>query len=416
MIFDSLNNTLPGLLPASFRGIPFFVPDASTEVGRRVAEHLFPGIDPAAYDDFGLSPELIDIEGMIVGDDYILQAQLLRAAFNTAGPGTLIHPWFGPMSVILEQPAEISFSAYELRVVRFSATFKRHQTGLLSGFTPTASLLMSAALSLVSLATALALSPSKHTLSRLRIDATQRASKQVINYWSTSTGQASAQIKEALPNAPVSSPQAFAASFSAVTDVIIELVNDLSNPSAIAPAAEENSITSGLDAQKALDLLTSAGSGFNALAKDAPSQPDTVLLLGAAADALAKAAHLSVYLDHGSRIDALTLRDSLVQRFDTFSETLGQLYDGAFAAIASEIGRGCQDLRLALIADINETIGRLPAAQTLVTERPTDAFQLANHLYGDNPAAIEDGYLTIIARNRPRHPAHLPAGRIEVTR
>ncbi|MCM0751947.1 hypothetical protein DEA98_13700 [Brucella pseudogrignonensis] len=42
MIFDSVSDILPGLLPASYRGISFFVPDTSTQVGRRVAEHLFP--------------------------------------------------------------------------------------------------------------------------------------------------------------------------------------------------------------------------------------------------------------------------------------------------------------------------------------------------------------------------------------
>lgn len=416
MIYDSIDNTLPGLLPASFRGISFFVPDASTEVGRRVAEHLFPGVDAAAYDDFGLAPELIDIEGMIVGDDYIQQAQALKSAFNTAGPGTLVHPWFGPMSVIMEQSAEISFSAFELRVVRFSATFKRYQESYSSGFNPTASLLISAALSLVSFALAFASSPSKLTLSRLRVDATQRASKQVVSFWNGSTGQASAQIKAALSSAPASSPQAFASGFAVVTDVIVGLVDDLSKASAVAPAAEASTSFSGLDARQAFDLLAAAGNGFHTLAKDTPSQPDTVLLLGAACDALAKAAHLSAYINHGSRNDALALRDGLVHRFDAFIDTLGTLYDGTFAAIASETGRAMQTVRLALIADINETIGRLPAAQTLVTERPTDAFQIANHLYGDNPAAIEDGYLTIITRNRPRHPAYLPAGRIEVIR
>lgn len=416
MIFDSIDNNLPGLLPASFRGIAFFVPDTSIEVGRRIAQHLFPGIDPAAYDDFGLSPELIDLNGMIVGDDYIHQAQLLKSAFNTAGPGTLVHPWFGPMSVILEQPAEISFSAYELRVVRFNATFKRHETGFSSGFMPTASLLISAALSLASLATALASSPFNRTLSRLRIDATQRASTQLTNYWNASTGQASAQIKAALTTAQAPSPQMFAGSFAAVTDVITGLVDDLSNPSAVAPASETSPSSSSLDVRQAVSLLSAAGNHFITLAKDAPSHPDTVLLLGAAADALAKTAHMTAFVEHTSRTDALSLRDGLVHHFDALIDTLGTLYDGSFAAIASETTHAIQDLRLALIADINETIGRLPAAQTLVTERPTDAFQIANHLYGDNPAAIEGGYLTIIARNRPRHPAYLPAGHIEVTR
>ncbi|MCM0751950.1 hypothetical protein DEA98_13715 [Brucella pseudogrignonensis] len=77
--------------------------------------------------------------------------------------------------------------------------------------------------------------------------------------------------------------------------------------------------------------------------------------------------------------------------------------------------RATRDVRLCLIADINEAIGRLPATRIIETDRATDAFQLANHLYGDDPSAIEDGYLSIIERNKPRHPAAIPSGRIEVS-
>ncbi|APY14205.1 hypothetical protein GJU93_16190 [Brucella sp. 10RB9212] len=415
MIFDSISDVLPGLLPASYRGISFHVPDTSTQVGRRVAEHLFPGIDQAAYDDFGLATQTVQVEGLVVSDSYIAQAQALKAAFETPGPGTLIHPWLGPMQVIMEETAEISFAAHELRVVRFSATFKRYNGMGLSGFASTASALVGSALSLVSLAASLTTSTSRRTLSRLRTDATQRTARQVVSYWQSSAGRASAMITAALPQTLPATPEALSSAASSVTDTIVNLVPDLAGTPAVAPAAEATSPSTGLSARQALDINASASAAFVVLAGDTVSRPDTVLLAGTAGDALAKAGQLAAYVEFGSRSEASALRDSLVGQLDAYTDLLSSLSDSDFAAEASATIRATRDVRLCLIADINEAIGRLPASRIIETDRPSDAFQIANHIYGDDPSAIEDGYLSIIERNRPRHPARIPAGRVEVT-
>jgi len=415
MIFDSISDVLPGLLPASYRGISFHVPDTSTQVGRRVAEHLFPGIDQAAYDDFGLATQTVQVEGLIVSDTYIAQAQALKAAFETPGPGTLIHPWLGPMQVVMEETAEISFAAHELRVVRFSATFKRYNGMGLSGFASTASALIGAAVSLVSLAASLTTSTSRRTLSRLRTDATQRTARQVVSYWQSSAGRASALITAALPQTLPATPEALSSAASSVTDMIVNLVPDLAGTPAVAPAVEATSSSTGLSARQALDINASAGAAFIVLAGDTVSRPDTVLLAGTAGDALAKAGQLAAYVEFGSRAEASALRDSLVGQLDAYTDLLSSLSDSDFAAEASATIRATRNVRLCLIADINEAIGRLPASRIIETDRPTDAFQIANHIYGDDPSAIEDGYLSIIERNRPRHPARIPAGRVEVT-
>ncbi|WP_024896817.1 DNA circularization N-terminal domain-containing protein [Brucella rhizosphaerae] len=415
MIFDSVSDILPGLLPASYRGISFFMPDTSTQVGRRVAEHLFPGIDVAAYDDLGLAPAIIQLDGLIVSDSYIASAKALQLAFETPGPGTLVHPWLGPMQVILEEPAEISFAAYELRVVRFSVSFKRYNGAGLLGSLSTASALISAALTLVSIASALMRSPSSRTMSRLRTDATQRAARSVVGYWQSNSGQASNLIAASLPQSLPATPDAFAATAGNITDSIVALVSDLAGTPAVAPAAEAISVSSALTGNQACDICATAGDAFTKLAGDTVSRPDTVLLAGSAGDALAKAAQLAAYVDFASRSEASSLRDSLVVKLDAYTDLLSSLADSNFAAEMSSSIRATRDVRLCLIADINEAIGRLPATRIIETDRATDAFLLANHLYGDDPASIEDGYLSIIERNRPRHPASIPSGRIEVT-
>ncbi|MFN3362718.1 MAG: DNA circularization N-terminal domain-containing protein, partial [Allorhizobium sp.] len=128
MRIDSLD-ALPGLVPGSYRGRTLHFLDTSSEHGRRVLEYLFPGADAPAYDDFGLLPSVLTIDALVIGDDYKVQVKSLQRAFETPGPGQLMHPWLGPMSVILEEPASIAFSVRELRVARINVRLKRVQIG-----------------------------------------------------------------------------------------------------------------------------------------------------------------------------------------------------------------------------------------------------------------------------------------------
>lgn len=124
-MFRSFVDTLPGLLPASFRGVPFFVLDASSEAGRRTAETLFPGRDDAHFDDLGKHQGIHQLTAIMVGDDYIARGKALMSACERPGAGTLIHPWLGRMRVILAEPASVQFSSSELRVARVALAVKQ---------------------------------------------------------------------------------------------------------------------------------------------------------------------------------------------------------------------------------------------------------------------------------------------------
>lgn len=412
MILDSVGHVLPGCLPASFRGVSFFVPDASTEAGRRVAEALFPGVDRAAYDDLGLAPAVINIEGMMVGDDYVIQARALQVAFERPGPGTLIHPWLGAMSVILEEPGEISFSSTELRVARFSATFKRAPSGLLS-FGGTAAVLLTAVTVFLAAVRSLGASPATTTLSRVSTLAAGRTGRLVSGIWSdVATGLAGPAIRTVLPGAGASDAQALSTAIATISDTVVSLVPAVAGEAAVAPAAGAAE-AAGLSPADAIALLLDAGSRIVALQDDAPATADRVMLISAGADAIGTAVSLSVYVDHASRQDALAMRGDLTAAIDTVRSAAGAIDAAEYAGAAAVGGRAALDLRAALAADINETIGRLPSVVVVTTTGPTDAFVLANDLYGDRVEAIEAGYRSIVERNRPRHPATLPAGRIE---
>lgn len=95
-----------GLLPASFRGVPFAVYSGNTGVGRRVALHQYPGRDAPWAEDMGRDARRYRFRGFLVTGDVVyfggpvaLQRLLLVAAAEKSGSGTLTHPTLGVLNV-----------------------------------------------------------------------------------------------------------------------------------------------------------------------------------------------------------------------------------------------------------------------------------------------------------------------------
>lgn len=87
------------LLPASFRGITFGVRGASADWGRKIVEHEYPGRATPWAEDLGRKGRTFSLQGFVLGDDVVRQIEALRAAAETRGPGTLVHPWLGSIEV-----------------------------------------------------------------------------------------------------------------------------------------------------------------------------------------------------------------------------------------------------------------------------------------------------------------------------
>lgn len=90
-----------GLLPASWRGVPFAVRDSSIRTGRKQAVHEYPYRDDVWVEDLGLDPGTIGFRGFIVGDDIQAQKFAMLAAAQAYGPGVLVHPSLGSVSASL---------------------------------------------------------------------------------------------------------------------------------------------------------------------------------------------------------------------------------------------------------------------------------------------------------------------------
>lgn len=111
------------LQSASFRGVPFKVEDEDSTGGRRVETHEYPNRDKPYTEDLGKVTFRASITAYVIGDDCFEQRDALKEALNKPGPGTLIHPSFGELSVCVDGEIRVSTSKTEGRMVRFDLRF-----------------------------------------------------------------------------------------------------------------------------------------------------------------------------------------------------------------------------------------------------------------------------------------------------
>lgn len=111
------------LVDASFRGVPFKTEDESLTAGRRVETHEFVNRDKPYTEDLGKATSRPKFSAYVIGDDCYEQRDRLIEALNKPGPGTLIHPAYGEMSVCVDGEINVSSSSSEGRMVRFDLRF-----------------------------------------------------------------------------------------------------------------------------------------------------------------------------------------------------------------------------------------------------------------------------------------------------
>jgi prophage DNA circulation protein len=86
------------LLPASFRGVGFWVDQAKTPVGQKGQLHEYPQRDLPYFEGLGQQSRVHDLTAFIVGADCLEQRDKLLKALEE-GAGELVHPWLGRLQV-----------------------------------------------------------------------------------------------------------------------------------------------------------------------------------------------------------------------------------------------------------------------------------------------------------------------------
>lgn len=110
------------LLPASFRGVSFFVESESEEFGPAYQVHQYP-LRTRPYTEYlGGAAQQWRMGLFVLGEDYMQQRDALRTALATPGPGTLVHPKLGRLEVVAIEPRR-SENTREGGMARFDVTF-----------------------------------------------------------------------------------------------------------------------------------------------------------------------------------------------------------------------------------------------------------------------------------------------------
>ncbi|MCI3943462.1 hydroxyacid dehydrogenase [Pseudomonas syringae] len=110
------------LLPASFRGVGFFIEKAVVPVGRKGQLHEFPQRDEPYFESLGKQSQVHTLTAFIVGRDCFEQRDKLLQALEQEGAGELVHPWLGRMHVQVGQ-CSVTHNLSEGGLVRLDLVF-----------------------------------------------------------------------------------------------------------------------------------------------------------------------------------------------------------------------------------------------------------------------------------------------------
>jgi len=408
---------------ASFRGVPFWVDSDSVPVGRRTQLHEYPKRDQPMVEDMGRRTREYRFTGFIIGDDFISHRDRLLVALDEPGPGELVHPWFGRVTVTAGD-CEVSHARDELGMVRFNLSFidgmltfpvqRANTRRQLAAHVPT---LLESAKARFDAAMA------KVDLVRQRVDAVRRA---------------------------VSSAYAFAINFLKPLTTLAASVGALAQSVLNAPDALSASLTSDVASVErwfsgygASGSVHSSKAKADAIAALSPAQPavsdpdiaaiqaaviglvqdvalidlllDMAQVPVASVQSVEQPAALSVQLEQGGTTveagtvmdDGVPVADDILAARDAISEAIWVI---AGDSLPEHFG-ALSDARLALDRHLTEVARSGVWLRPYQPRTTVSSLVLAHRLYGDALRGAE-----IVSRNAIRHPGFVPAVELQVAK
>lgn len=92
---------------ASFGGAKFFVRTGERTAGRRTVTHEYPLRDDPFVEDLGRGVRKFEVEGYVIGPEYLAARDALITALETEGAQELVHPLYGTKRVTLDGQVKI---------------------------------------------------------------------------------------------------------------------------------------------------------------------------------------------------------------------------------------------------------------------------------------------------------------------
>lgn len=401
------------LRPASFRGVGFLVDDDETMLGNRTAKYEYPGRHGAEHEQMGRMAGGFVVRAAVIGEGFVAAAAALEEALLKEGAGQLIHPHYGEKTVVVLDVRR-QHSASAVGEVRFQITFEE----TVNASYPVKATDTAAALGLAS--------GNLFSAIETQFNAVFNGSALPDFLIEDALGRANAftaQAEQLLSRNGVlnmiggSLPAwtSLATDFAANVTGLFRRIADFAKPKSApligaaatgnAPQMRPQGILAALSDATTL-RLTDALSGTSASAASRVRNAAALdgLFRGAAMAGLGAAAR---YATFDSREDAIAFRDLSADRMLALRDDYGAAgWDDAWAKSGLQLA--------ALSRDINERIGRLPRTLTVSPQVVRPSIALAHRLYGDNLGDLFTRAGDIVTRNRVRHPAFVPADRLEV--
>lgn len=417
-----MTKTWENLRPASFRGVAFEVESHSESGGRRVELHEYPLRDTPYAEDLGKKAGKWQIEAFLISrknSGYAEQRDKLREALNASGPGTLIHPYLGELSVsvdgysLKETTREGGYCTFSISFVeagqpvepdvekdtaanvldKAEAAKEAATAGFLDEYMPLLEDLEGLAgkvPALLSEATAFLGTPLS-ILSRAQSAASSvlalpdRLASRILGYLGTIRqlgGIATSGLKMNALTALLGKKSAGTASSWLVTSngVIAGIVGETS-----WPQAGGGSIGGGTPSPETPGVVVST----------VANRAETPLIDLIAAGAVIEAAIESADADYGTADDALASRDAVIDAIDEVQRA--NCSDAVFTALS--------ELAVAVNEDLTTRGAELPKLGSATLFMSMPALAASYRLYGDVRQAD-----AIVARNRIRHPGRVPGG------
>jgi hypothetical protein len=375
------------LRQAQFRGIRFEVQQHAAELGRKGQLHEYPLRDQPYFEDLGRTPRKHQVQAFLVGPDYQIQRDRLRDALDQLGPGTLVHPWLGNLTVVvlsarlIESTSKGGYCEFNIEFVESDAPLQPDERA------DTQDELVS-------------------RTSSLR----QTTSAALVQSWPLADQPAWVAQQTAVPlhnwlDSLVSAFQQSTELLQLIAQLRTDLPVLLANPAHLAeqltPICAEvgrsnTSIQDWIELADQFDLVLSPEPQRSSAGHQAVAEARWSLFTLISIQWLSLTAEAMAELTFATSTEAAEVQARLLDRIDVL-----------VPSVADEVFEALQDYQVALQADINQRSLQLPRLRTLTVERPQPLLRLAQNEYQDGSQAEQ-----MLQRNPLRHPGFVPAATV----
>lgn len=393
------------LVAGSFRGIPFRTVDAEMRVGRRNVVNEYPQRDLPYVDDLGRKARRFVVEAYVIGPGYLLERDVLAAAFETPGPGELRHPRYGIRRVSVDGEVSIKESPDRGGMARLTVTFVEDGPNTFPRSTRNTVVQVETTTNAADEATQAAF-VKEFSVTGPSVLATQALKALTVNTTSLLNTVRSVTSVDGVATA-VGLVGGLAGNLAALirTPVVLvqsirsiyaQLVQELARP--MSAFAELQAV---FNANPRASYVTSAGSTrARSLANDT-ARADLQRRLALTNQARVLAVALTT--DAVATSDQATaLRNALLNQLDTELEVNDP---------PVEVAQALSDVRAAVVRDVALRAEFLLSRSTYTPQTVLPALVLAHRVYQDATRFEE-----MVARNGVAHPAFMPTRALEILR